>query len=277
NTGYYSKQPLFDAVWINFGNNLNPQLQNEQIFGLELGYGYHSGDFNANVNLYRTSWKDRFESVSATGPTSGIRGTANLYGIEQLHTGIEFEGNYRVSDKLSFQGMISVGNFEYKGNVQAEYFDEDRNPIPDLPDAELFLDGVKVGDAAQMTARVAGTYRIMDGLSFDASWRYANNLYADIDPTDFDDPNHSGSLELPSYDLVDLGLSYRIPFNDDKQSIAFRLNVNNVFDEVYIAEADTNYHPGDRGNDDTFMGINTSNRVYWGIGRTWNFTMRFNF
>lgn len=273
NTGYYSKQPLFDAVWINFGNNLNPDLQNEKVFGLELGYGYHTGDFNAKVNLYRTSWKDRFESVSVTGD-NGDRGTANLYGIEQVHTGFEFEGSYRVNDKLSFQGMFSIGNWEYKGDVTAKGFDEDQDEIPGA-EATLYLDGVKVGDAAQTTARIAGTYRIMDGLSFDASWYYAGNLYADIDPTDFDEEDHEGSLELPSYDLVDLGLSYRIPFNDDKQSIAFRLNVNNVFDEVYIAESDTNRH-ADAG-DDTYKGINTSNRVYWGFGRTWNFSMRFNF
>jgi hypothetical protein len=44
---------------------------------------------------------------------------------------------------------------------------------------------------------------------------------------------------------------------------------------LYISESQTNIHaqPGD----DTFMGINTSNRVYWGFGRTWNATVRFNF
>ncbi len=275
NTGYYSKQPLFDAVWINFGNNLNPDLQNEKIFGLELGYGYHAENFNVKVNLYRTSWKDRFETVNATGPAPDeIRGTANLYGINQVHTGIEFEANYRATKKLSFQGMLSIGNWEYDGNVQAQYFDEDRNPIPGLPDAELILDGIKVGDAAQTTARLGLTYEVIEGLRFDTSWSLASNLYADFEPTSV---TEDGALKLPNYDLVDMGLSYRLPFNDDKQAINFRLNVNNVFDEVYIAESDTNYHPGDRGNDDLYKGINTSNRIYWGFGRTWNFTMRFEF
>ena len=35
NGGYYSKQPLFDAVYINFVNELNPDLTNEKILGLE--------------------------------------------------------------------------------------------------------------------------------------------------------------------------------------------------------------------------------------------------
>ena len=275
NTGYYSKQPLFNAVWINYGNNLNPNLTNEKVFGLEAGYGYHSEKFNANLNVYRTSWKDRFQTVGVTGD-DGSRGTANLEGIEQVHVGVEFEGNYRVSDKLSFTGMLSVGNWEYKGNVTSRAFDDNQDPIPGS-EVTLYLDGVKVGDAAQMTARIGTRYKVIDNLSFDASWYYANNLYAAIDPTDFDREDHGGSLELPSYDLVDLGMSYKIPFNDDKQSIAFRLNVNNVFDEVYIAEADTNRLTQDRPSQDTYKGIRTDNRIYWGFGRTWNFTMRFSF
>ncbi len=279
NTGYYSKQPLFDAVWINFGNNLNPDIQNEKVFGLELGYGYVNEKFNMNINLYRTSWKDRFVSVTDDFDTTGdgnedTRGTANLYGIEQVHMGAEFEANYRVSDKLRFQGMLSVGNWEYKGNVSASFFDEDQDPIPGAPDRELLLDGVKVGDAAQTTARLFGAYQITKHVSFDASWFYAANLYSAFRPTD---NLSNGVVELPSYDLVDMGVSLKFPINEDKQSINFRLNVNNVFDEVYIAEADTNYFPGDRGENNTYKGLNTANRIYWGFGRTWNFTMRFNF
>ena len=39
NGGYYSKQPNFDAVWINYSNTLNPDLKNETVVGLEAGYG----------------------------------------------------------------------------------------------------------------------------------------------------------------------------------------------------------------------------------------------
>ena len=50
NIGYYSKQPFLNAVYPNNKNYLNPNLTNEKIFGVELGYGFRSAVFNGNIN-----------------------------------------------------------------------------------------------------------------------------------------------------------------------------------------------------------------------------------
>ncbi|WP_149273205.1 TonB-dependent receptor [Pareuzebyella sediminis] len=276
NAGYYSKQPLFDAVYLNFGNNLNPNLTNEKIVGFELGYGYRSASFRANVNLYRTSWKDRFESVNATfnaDTPEEIRGNANLLGITQVHTGIEFDGRLQVNNRLAFTGMLSIGNWEYQDDVSATFFDNDQEPIivDGQPQQEILpLDGVKVGDAAQFTAFIGTDIGIIENLSIDAGYRFADNLYADFDATDVTD---QGALKLPSFGLANAGLSYGLPLGENL--LSFRINVNNVFDTIYIAESDTNdfVEPGDV----TYDGINVSNRVFFGFGRTWNASVRFNF
>ena len=283
NAGYYSKQPLFDGVYINYGNNLNPELTNEKVLGTELGYGFRSHKFSANVNLYRTSWKDRYLTVGTEFDTTGdgendTRGTANLNGVEQVHMGAELDFNYRPLDYLSFQGMVSYGDWQYNGDVTANYVDEDQNVIVD-PDGgayqeTLYLDGVKVGDAAQFTARLGVTANVTKRFSVDGSVYYADNLYAKIDPTDFNFEDHLGSLELPSYTLTDLGMNYNLPMGEDK-SLNFRVNVNNVFDELYISESATNKHA--EAGDAVYDGINTANRVYFGFGRTWNVSVRLNF
>ena len=288
NAGYYSKQPAFDAVWINFGNNLNPDLQNEKILGTEIGYGYRSSKFNANVNLYRTSWRDRYESVSVNLDVNNTpdnddddeRGIVNLNGIEQIHMGIEIDFTYRPSDRLRFNGMVSVGDWQYKGDVIANFVDQDQNVINDVtgnPFQEtLYLDKVKVGDAAQMTALLGVDYEVVERLNVDASIYFANNLYANIDATDFNKPDHDGSLKLPSYSLVDTGISYKMLLgkNDDK-SLSIRLNINNLLDDLYISESATNRHA--KAGDETWNGINTRNRVYFGFGRTWNLGLRYKF
>lgn len=288
NAGYYSKQPLFDAVFINFSNTLNPNLENEKVIGTEIGYGYTSSKFNANVNLYRTSWADRFASVSETfeftNPTNPtevteIRGVANLLGIKQVHMGLEFDGSYRFNDYFSLRGMLSVGNWEYAGDVRAAYFNDNQEPVSNpytgeqVDPAVLALDGIKVGDAAQLTASLGAQFNILENLSVDADYRYADNLYAAFEATDI---GPEGVIELPSYGLLDAGLSYSLELDFlNNNTIDFRLNVNNVLDETYISESDTNnaVQPGDQ----TYDGIAVNNRVYFGFGRTWNASVRVNF
>ncbi len=283
NAGYYSKQPLFNAVFPNFNNNdVNEGLTNEKILGLEFGYGFKSQKYRANLNLYRTSWKDRFFRQSRTGQDGYI----NFAGIEQVHTGIEFESTMRFN-KLTVEGMFSLGNWEYKGNVTGTEYDGNNNVVG-ASNATFYLDGVKVGDAAQTSLRLGLVYELATNLKFDISQSYYDKLYAAIDAESFTNPTHKGSLELPGYSLIDLGLSYKLLFkNDDSMNI--RINVNNLADELYMSESQTNIHPTDLidsrnpskgtylSNNRLFDGVADGNRVYWGFGRTWNLSLRYNF
>jgi len=270
NAGYYSKQPLFDAVYLNFDNDLNPELRNEKVLGLEAGYGINLGDFRAKFNIYRTSWKDRFISVSTETP-AGDEGNANLSGVEQIHSGFEIEANYRASSVVDFRGMLSLGNWEYGGDVTGPSFDDSRNFVED---ATLYLDEVKVGDAAQFTSFIEMNIRPVEDLKLSASLFTASRLFAQISAEDFDSPDHLGSLRLPSYNLVDVGAYYKFNFGSNN-SIGLAVNINNVFDEEYIAESLTNTFAD--GSNAKYNGLDVSNKVFFGFGRTWNISARYSF
>jgi len=256
NTGYYSKQPLFDAVYTDFDNFVNPELTNEKILGFELGYGLNLGDFRTKVNLYRTSWKDRF--IRASSRIGGVETSANISGVEQLHTGFELEANYRASEIVQFRGMMSLGNWEYKGNASGPAFDDERNQIGTTT---LYLDDVKVGDAAHFTTNLEMIVRPIENLKLSANLYNASRLYARINAEDFGNPDNNGSLRLPSYTTIDF--------------VAIAANLNNAFDTEYIAESLTNNFVGD--GDTTYLGINTSNKVFFGFGRTFNVSARYSF
>ena len=225
NTGTYSKQPNFDAVWVNYGNNLNPDLKNETVVGLEAGYGYRSNKFNFNVNVYKTTWEDRFLSDGVT--VDGVRGTANYYGIKQIHSGFEFDGEYEISSFVSVQGMLSLGNYEYGSDVTADVFDNQRVKVGTTT---LFLDGVKVGDAAQTTSRLNLKVSPSDLFKFNLSIFSASNLFANFNPEDFDTDGDM-AMKLPSYELFDFGASYNLSIAGEK--VYLRLNVNNIFNNHY--------------------------------------------
>ena len=269
NTGYYSKQPFFDAIFLNNTNNVNPNPRNEKVFGIELGYGYTSEKFRANVNLYRTQWTDRFISISSR--FNGIQGNADIQGVEQLHTGIELDFTYDITDDFRLVGMTSVGDWEYAGDVSGTAFDQNQTPIGTQ---ELFLDGIKVGDAAQFTARLGFDIDVTENFRIDYSQRFVDKLYAQINAEDFDTEINDGSLRLPGYSLADLGMSYKFDLKDDT-NLNLRLNINNLWNTEYISESLTNNFAG--AGDATYQGLNVNNKAFFGFGTTWNFTVRYNF
>lgn len=270
NAGFISKQPLFDAVFPGFQNNINPDLQNEQITSIELGYGYTSYAFDVNVNLYSTLWGNRFIEDSFPNE-QGTFGTAQFDDVDERHNGIEVEATARPTNNFTLDGMLSIGDWKYTNNFSATLFDDNRNQIGT---ATLYTEDVKVGDAAQFVGYLGADYRI-GKWSVDAGYRYVDNLYADYSITDeaFADPNNEGALKLPSYGLVDLGSTFR--FDLFGQMASLRVNVNNLFDTTYIAESNSNYQAN--SGDETWEGINNRNFVWYGFGRTWNASLKYEF
>ncbi len=264
NTGYYSRQPYHDNIYLNFGNDVNPLTENEKIFGLEAGYGLRLNGFSANLNLYRTSWKDRVVTSSAT--VDDAQQFTSNFGVEQLHSGVELDFKARPVDNFALRGFLSVGNWEYKGQSRTQVTDEDRNVVSEESED---VDGGKVGDAAQFTLGLGGDYNFSENFSADADYRFYDKLYARVGAV-------KENLQLPSFGLLDLGVSYRLPLKtESKNALSFRLNVNNALHKIYISEL-TSANFVEAG-DETYDGLNVSNFGYFGLGRTWNVGVRYQF
>lgn len=344
NVGYYSKQPLFNAVFNApltsriaanptsplsdgraTGNQqiVNPLLTNEKIASAELGYGFRSKIFTANVNLYYTSWKDRYQrftnlpgiainpALPATGTNVYNRPFANVTGIQQVHMGVEFEGNLKVTDYLNITGMFSMGDWRYKGNPTGNIFDENGTPIlfNGKNDVTLAFDDVKVSDAAQTTAALGFTLKPVKDLSVFANWNYYSNYYGLVnfngDYLVGNDGSISrnaqkGALEYPSYNLFDLGLSYSFKVGNG-QRLVLTGNVYNLFDTTYISDGKSSTHVSELADFTTtttggvtttaqqkydayinnpsnfYKGLDTRNTVYFGFGRTWAASVAFKF
>lgn len=342
NVGYYSKQPLYNAVFNSplapavskdplansndgraTGNQqiVNPKLTNEKIASAELGYGFRSGIFRGNVNLYYTTWNDRFQRftglpniVVGTGSSAVTysRPYANVNGIDEVHKGVEFEGILNVTDYLSFNGMVSIGDWHYKGNAYGNLFDENGTLISIDGNSEgtFVLDKVKVSDAAQTTASLGFTLKPLKGLNVFSNWNYYSNYYGLINFADFYvRPNGSitsngkkGSLEYPSYNLFDLGLSYEYKLANGHRVILTG-NVYNLFDTTYISDGKSSNHVKDLADftdiknsagqvtqsaqqqydayinnpNNFYKGLDTSNTVFFGFGRTWSASISYRF
>ena len=270
NGGYYERQPFFGAVFLNQRNDINPNLENEKVSSVEVGYGFRSSIFNANVNLYNTVWDDIFKRVSYR-PAS-LTYYANVLGLKEVHRGVEVDFNVKPTEWITVNGMFSAGDWFYDSDVDATFIDDATNQI--VGEGKLLIKDLKVGDAAQLTWALGADVKATENLKFDATYRYADNLYSGFDPGNNYNKN-TPAVKLPSFGLLDLGLTLSTKTNVGK-SLSFRLNVNNVLDETYISDMRTNT-AADANEANNWNGLNKTNQVYFGFGRTWNASISYKF
>jgi hypothetical protein len=285
NAGVYSRQPYHDNLYLNFGNTVNEVAGNEDVVGLELGYKLRTDLFDMNINVYRTAWNNRVETRTINdGDTITLAngtmmpfpngGFSNQSNINQLHQGVEFDARFRATRGLTIKAYASVGNWQYQGNATQDLYDDERKLIQSI-DA-LFIDEAKVGGSAQTTFGAGFDYKITKDFKLDADFNYFDNLYAEVGPqsSTFNSENNEGVIELPSFGILDAGASYKFTFGDNV--LRLRVNMYNILDNVYIAESSSNTQPSADDNEN-YNGVNKSNFVQWGKGRTWNISARYSF
>ena len=265
NIGYFSKAPFLTRnVFLSTSStDLNADALNEKVFSAEIGYGYRSGDFSANVNIYRTSWIDKSltGSISNPDPTAD-RLTYNVAGLDALHQGIEIDFRYNITEKLKATGMVSLGDWKWKNDTTGQVFDESGDEIEEI---NVYAKDLKVTDAAQTTFALGLRYDLLPKTLIFIDYNYAANLYAQYRITDRGDPtNREDSWKVPSFGLFDLGFRHGFKIGDFDTSITAKMN--NIFNLEYVADA----NDGSTSNYDTAL-------VYYGAGRTFSVGMKFNF
>ncbi|WP_421869570.1 TonB-dependent receptor [Marinoscillum sp.] len=288
NAGYFEKAPIYDAVFNSERSNaeatINVDAKNEKVMSLELGYGYKSTFFSANINAYRTSWLDK--AYTATVPLydldadgnqvavgAGVRtenGYANILGVDALHQGIEFDFKYKPFSALEIGGMASLGDWTWASNVDSTIV-RDQNTGDVLPDATvdgLFIKDLKVGNSAQTTFAADLDYYIIKDLKLGFSYNYFGNMYADYSVTNRNTAPENGAVmqpwEAPAYSTVDMRLVYNFKFGPFDAK--FLGNINNLLDTEYISDAT-----------DGQGSVARTATVYYGLGRTWTATIKVNF
>ncbi len=151
---------------------------------------------------------------------------------------------------------------------------------------KIVASGVKLSNSDNL--KIANSYLKQE--KYNESIKFYKKTTIKYSWANFAKADNKGSLELPSYGLADFGFSYKMLVGANKnKSVNFRLNINNVFDEIYIAESRTNTFADDNidsknpskgtyaSNNMLYDGIATTNQVFFGFGRTWNFSLRYDF
>ena len=264
NIGYFSRAPIADNVFnSDYDVDLYEGALNEKVFSVELGYGFKTQLFSANVNLYNTSWIDRFMTFSLPG-ADGEFITSNVVGLDALHQGIELDFLFRPIDKLAITGMASLGNWKWKDDASATTFNDTTGEL--IGSETIYAKGLKVSDAAQTTFALGLKYDLLEKTNISLDYNYAGDNYATMNVTGKTDEADSGvnTWQLPNYSLFDLGLRHGFEISGLDSTLS--ANMNNIFDVDYISDANN----GSSSDYDTAQ-------VYYGAGRAFSLGLKVKF
>ena len=284
NAGYINRAPMFDTSFINSqtSHDRNPDAKNEKIMSFELGYGYRSRFFTANLNGYYTRWMDKALYDSGT-TADGLRWAMNMTGANADHWGVEFDFVAKPLNWLDITGMFSWGDWRWSGVASGYLFDSQGqmlqntrgDVVTDMANAEQYqykidMDNVSVGGSAQTTAALGLGVRPMKGLRLGVDWNFFSRNFADYDinanVATQNEPYVIGSpWKIPSYSTFDLSAGYTFDFGKIRATLSG--NVNNVLDQEYIADA----------RDGSTHDWESATRVLYGFGRTYSVRLKFNF
>lgn len=181
----------------NEGTYLPPMLSRQ----LEVGIKHAATEgLTLGAALFRNS--QPFQYAQADDSDAGF--TFVQQG-QQTHTGLELTANGQLSDGLQINASASVLQARARNSGTAAYEGHQLVNVPRTR-ANLHLDYA---------------LPFATGLGVTGGWRYASSNTATVD----------GSVRVPSYSVVDLGLRYRHTLR--QQPVTWRLSVDNVFDKFY--------------------------------------------
>jgi len=260
NVGYLDRTPMFtNVVQTDTFNRLFREIVNEHVYAFEAGYGIRKQKIAINVNGYFTMWENKpwpfgVSIPDPNDPNDMVR--VNLNGMDALHIGAEADLAYNIFPNLTAEAMVSYGDWTWQSeeviNVLGTEFKFDAT-------------GVHVGDAAQ--AIYAGSLRwsFVKNAYLKLKYTYFDKYYSNFDPFTLTGTNGGReSWKIPSYGLMSAHLGYTIRLEHSHLNV--RLNVFNLFDEMYISDA---------RNGGSFDA--KSAEVFFGIGTTYNLAVSYQF
>ena len=285
NVGMLNKAPRFQNVYDN-NNRMYKEINNEIIYAAEAGYSIYTKHFTLNLNTYVTQWQNKpaDRAFSYRDPNTDVVYSVNINGMDALHMGIEAEFGWRITQGLLSETVLAFGDWKWQSSDSAIVTDDNTGAVV----GKIFFNakGLYVGDAAQNQVRESIRWQLpwkaVKGMYLKGAITYFGKNYSQFDPLTLDPAKFPNSFEpngdpkqswrIPDYYTVDAFAGYS--FHIKKMHFSFNVAILNLFDAVYISDAQNN----DQYSGQSFNSSDArSATVFFGMGRrfTTSLTMSF--
>lgn len=279
NAGLVSRAPIYTNIFSSFSDIPNRKYKNENFKSVEAGYGFTTAKINFKLNGYLALHED--STIPYSNNISGFFGATT--GINKRNYGLEAELTVRPAKFLDIFSTVSYGEWKYTSNAKFTYYGSNQENI-------LYVDNNRIGGIPQKMLNVGATAFLIKGLQFGSKARFYDRLYTNapierFDPAFYTTNYFNTVIELPDYFVIDSFLKYDLTLQN-QHKLSFTFNMDNVFDRVYLMESNTSFGYNQQIPNETltygqkfggYKGIAKNNTAFFGFGRTWNFSMRYNF
>lgn len=240
NAGYFNRAPFFINAFVDarISNQVIDNLQNEEMKSIEGGYGFRSGKFTLNLNIYYTR-RENFATTESYLVEGGDFSDFLLSDVSAIHKGVELDLKIKPLRKLEVNGMLSIGDWRWSDNAIATVRNNNTLLITQNQQT-IYIKDLPIGNAAQTVYAVTSRYQLPFYAYVGAGWNYFDRIYLDYSPAYRLDPGNTQVLQLQPYYTFDLfaGKSFRL--RKLGHTIRLTFNVNNLLDQQFIVEGNEN-------------------------------------
>lgn len=273
NAGYYSRVPFFRFHFLNYLNDVNPDLQNEKIYAAEIGYGFKSKKFNAQFNAYYSVWDD-ISVLTGFVADNGDYVNAFMSDLQQAHTGIEVNANYSATRWLNIGALLGIGDWKYANDAEATLYDDATHT--EIGKGTIYTKDLKVPDQPQTMAGLFFNVQATKTIDLGLNYLYYDKIYASFTPESRKNADdREQSWQLPSYGSTDFRFGWR--FQIAGLDSYFNMNVYNLFDVEALVEAEDKTVELEDGSGNVIGYDHTFKKGFWNWGRNFNFSLKVNF
>jgi len=273
NAGYYSRVPFFRFMFLNYVNDVNPDLKNEKITSFEFGYQFKTQKFRAQFNAYYSIWDD-ISVLTGFTADDGSYVNAFMSDLKEVHSGIEVNLDYQAARWLNLSGLFATGNWIYANDGEAVLYDDATHT--EIGKGTIYTKDLKVPNQPQTMAGLFANIQATKSIDFGINYLYYADIYADFTPESRKtEADREQSWKLPNYGSTDVrfGWKFKLAGLDSK----FNMNIYNVFNVEALVEAeDKQVKLTDAAG--TVTGYeHTFKKGFWNWGRNFNFSLKVNF
>ena len=178
----------------------------------------------------------------------------NLLNADAVHSGVEWDFAYDVTNKLDVQGVFSWGNWRWTSNERVDLINSSDNGFITRTDNGAVADTLEPEWRQSRRCRPASDQRrrelpALKGTYFSLRSTWFWQHYSNFSPGDVITEGEPRDVWVtPGYNLINLNAGTVFDVSDNARCGA--LDVTNLLDELYIADARNNsYAPNPYGPD----------------------------